>query len=155
MAEPEPAADTDRRPWMPATAETPPHVWVSFELTGVPFDHDYVTAQLGIQPTAPDAPIEPDHSENGRHVGGTWGVAVGPLNALEITAMLSELIALIAPAQNELRRVRDELHLDATITCVVEPTSTQTPEIRFPRDTIRWAAQNDVAIAVELALPRT
>jgi hypothetical protein len=139
---------------MPTTAETPPRVWVSFELHGVPFDHDYVTAQLGIQPPPPpDAPVEPGHTENGRHVGDTWRVAIGPLNALEITAMLCELMALVAPVQNELRRVRDELHLDATITCLVEPTSTQMPEIRFPRDVIRWAAENDVAIAVELALP--
>jgi hypothetical protein len=155
MPGPERPAGGRTAPWMPMTVETPPHVWVYFELTGVPFDPDYVAAQLGVRPTPARCPGDAAVAGNGRRVCDTWRVAVGPLDALEISAMLCELMAIITPTQQRLRTVRDELHLDATITCTVEPTSTQMPEIRFPRDVIHWAAEHDVAIAVELAAPRS
>jgi hypothetical protein len=55
----------------------------------------------------------------------------------------------LMPDADRQRRAR---HASTTITCLVEPTSTQAREIRFPRDMIRWEAENDVAIAGELAL---
>lgn len=66
--------------------------------------------------------------------------------------MLAELLSQLAPAEHALTRVLRANELEAMITCAVEPKSALSPYILFPVDVIAWAAQHDVALAVDLML---
>jgi hypothetical protein len=66
--------------------------------------------------------------------------------------MLTELRAYIAPGEHELRRVCAELGVEATLTCAVEPTSSLTPAMIFPPDVLRWAADYDITLDIDVML---
>jgi len=66
--------------------------------------------------------------------------------------MLSELLAHMAPGEQRLNKVCAELGVKPTITCAVEPTSSLTPSIVFSPDVVRWAADHNVEIDVDIML---
>jgi hypothetical protein len=66
--------------------------------------------------------------------------------------MLSELLAWMAPSELRLRQVCADLGVEATLTCAVEPKSSLTPYIFFPRDVVRWAAKHDVALDIDIMI---
>ncbi len=131
--------------------ESLPHVWVSFTLIGDSFDPDVITAALGVRPTS--------HHRKGDQRGKTarwprarWRVTVGPRDTIEVDAMLAELMAYMASGEREIKRVCADLGLEGTITCAVEPTSSLTPALTFPPEIVRWAADRDIAIDVDVML---
>jgi hypothetical protein len=133
--------------------ESLPHVWVSFTLIGDSFDPDAVTAALGVTPTSYHRKGD-QRGKTARWPRARWRVTVGPRDTIEVDAMLAELMAHMAPSEREVKRVCAELGLKAMIICAVEPTSSLTPSIRFPPDVVRWAADRDVAIDVDIMIWR-
>jgi Domain of unknown function (DUF4279) len=134
------------------STESLPHVWISLSIMGASFDPDVVTAQLGVESTSQHRIGDPIVGDKGRRYYDRWRVTVGPRDTLKIDAMLSELLAHIAPGERELKRVCQELEVEATLTCAVEPTSSMTPDIIFPPSVTRWAADHGVIIDVDLML---
>jgi hypothetical protein len=55
-------------------------------------------------------------------------------------------------SSHEIKRVCDELGLEATITCAIEPTSPLTPAVGFPPEVVQWAAERDVAIDIDVMI---
>lgn len=68
--------------------------------------------------------------------------------------MLDQVLARIAPSGGELKQVCKELGLEALLTCAVEPTSAQTPAVVFSPAVVKWAADNNVTIEVDIMLWR-
>lgn len=68
--------------------------------------------------------------------------------------MLDEVLARMAPSGGKLRQVCEELGLEAILTCAVEPTSAQTPAVIFSPAVVKWVADNDVTIDVDIMLWR-
>src|SRR4029077_5266709 len=131
-----------------------PRVWVSLTVMGSSFDPGYVTRQLGVQPALQHRRGDPMLGTQGRWRRDRWRVTIGPRDTIEIGAMLSELLAHMAPGKQKLQQVCAELGLEATLTCAVEPKSSLTPNIFFPHDVIRWAASHDVALDIDVMLWR-
>lgn len=135
--------------------ETFPRVWVSFDLIGASFDPDAITAQLGVEPTSHHRIGDPIFADQGRYRDDRWRVTIGPHITVEIGPMLSELMTRMKPGETKLHQVYMQHNVEAAITCAVEPTSSVTPQILFPMDLVRWAAQHDVELAVDVMLWRT
>jgi len=136
------------------TNESPPNVWVSLTIMGGSFDPDLVTAKLGVEPTSHYRAGDSIKDGKGRRRSDRWRVTIGPRETLKIDTMLSELLTHVAPGEDKLLAVCTELGVEATLTCAVEPTSALTPYILFPSDVIRWAADHDVEIDVDVMLWR-
>jgi hypothetical protein len=136
------------------TNESLPNVWVSLTIMGAPFDPEYVTAQLSVEPTSHFRTGDPIVRDKGRRSRDGWRVTIGPRETIEIGTMLSELLAHMASGEQELRRVCTELGVEATLTCAVEPTSALTPAILFSPDVVRWAGDRDVTIETDIMLWR-
>lgn len=68
--------------------------------------------------------------------------------------MLSELLMRLAGTESAFDKVYANNGVEAMITCAVEPKSAITPYVLFPQEVVRWAADNNVAIAVDLMLWR-
>jgi hypothetical protein len=79
---------------------------------------------------------------------------VGPIETIAIGGMLDEVISRLSPAGDKLRAVCDEIGVEPVLTCAVEPQSAETPDITFPRAVVRWAAEYNIALAVDLMLWR-
>jgi Domain of unknown function (DUF4279) len=140
-------------------AEAAPRVWISFDLVSLEhdatnFDPDFVTEQLGIEPTQTNRVGDPISDRGGRRSFTRWRLSVGPIETINISPMLSELMTRLRPASPRLDRVCKELGIEPKLTCAVEPKSAETPDITFPLDVIRWAAANGVSIGVDLMLWR-
>jgi hypothetical protein len=134
--------------------ETLPRVWVSFDFFGAAFDPDVITAELGVEPTEHHRVGEPIRGDKGRWPRDRWRITVGPRETIEIGAMLSEVQARLARAEDALANVCAEHRVESMLTCAVEPTSAQMPYILFPNDIVRWAGDHDVAVAVDVMLWR-
>jgi hypothetical protein len=135
------------------TQESLPHVWISFTLIGDSFDPDAATAALGVSPTSCHRKGD-QRGETARWQKARWRVTVGPRDTIEVGAMLGELMAYMPSNGQEIRQVCAELELEATVTCAVEPTSSLTPVIRFSPEVVRWAADGDVAIDIDIMIWR-
>jgi hypothetical protein len=135
-----------------STKQAFPEVWVSLSIMGAPFDPDAVTARLGVEPTSHHRTGDPILGDQGRRRRDRWRVTIGPRDTIEIGGMLSELLVHMAPGEDKLRQVCAELGVEATLTCAVEPKSSLTPYIFFPRDVVRWAASHDVALDIDVML---
>jgi hypothetical protein len=136
-----------------------PRVWVSLDLvaqeaSGVTFDPDHVSTMLGVEPTQQNRTGEPIHDGKGRRTFTRWRISVGPVDTLTIEQMLGDVISRLGPASQKLRAVCDEIGVAPILTCAVEPRSAATPNITFPRDVVRWAAESDVSLAVDIMLWR-
>jgi Domain of unknown function (DUF4279) len=139
--------------------EALPHVWISFDLValeraGASFDPDYVTEQLGVQPTQQNRAGDPIRDGKGRRTFTRWRVSVGPVDTLDIAPMLSEVMARLSPANQKLRAVCVEIGVEPKLTCAVEPRSAQTPDVTFPREVVHWAAEYGVTLGVDVMLWR-
>lgn len=139
--------------------EALPEVWVSFDLValerdGASFDSDYVTQQLGVQPTQQNRIGDPIHEGKGRRTFVRWRISVGPVYTIKIDGMLDEVISRLRPVSDKLRAVCDEIGVEPMLICAVEPRSAQTPAITFPIEIVRWAADNRVALDVDIMLWR-
>jgi hypothetical protein len=119
---------------------------------GSSFDPECVTRQLGVQPTLQHRRGDPMLGAQGQWRRDRWRVTIGPRDTIEIGDMLSELMAYMAPGENKLRQVCAELGVEATLTCAVEPKSSLTPSIFFPRDVVQWAASHDVVLDIDVML---
>jgi hypothetical protein len=135
--------------------ETFPRVWVSFDFIGVSFDPDAITAQLGVEPTSRHRIGAPIFADQGRYRDDRWRVTIGPHVTVEIGSMFSELMDHMKPGETKLHQVCKQHSVEAAITCAIEPTSSVTPQILFPMDLVRWAAQYNVELAVDVMLWRT
>lgn len=129
-----------------------PHVWVSFDLTGDAFDPEVVTSELGIEPTSHHRAGNAILGEQGHRVRDRWRVTVGPRDTIEIGGMLKELLARLSPAEQELGQICRRLGLSPMITCAIEPTSSLTPNLTLSPEVIRWAAEHETVIAVDVML---
>jgi hypothetical protein len=58
----------------------------------------------------------------------------------------------MAPGEQKLQQICAELRVEATLACAVEPKSSLTPNIFFPRDVIRWAASHNIDLDVDVML---
>lgn len=139
--------------------EALPEVWVSFDLValerdGASFDPDYVTQQLGVLPTQQNRIGDPIHEGKGRRTFTRWRISVGPVYAIKIDGMLDEVISRLRPVSDKLRAVCEEIGVEPMLICAVEPRSAQTPAITFPVEIVRWAADNRVALDVDVMLWR-
>jgi hypothetical protein len=139
--------------------EALPRVWVSLDLVarrsdGVVFDPNYITSALGVEPSQQNVIGEPIHGGKGRWPFTRWRVSVGPVNTIAIDGMLSEVISRLKPAGEKLRTVCDEIGLEPTLTCAVEPKSAETPDVTFPLAVVKWAAENNVILAVDIMIWR-
>lgn len=138
-------------------AEASPRVWISFDLVSrerdaTSFDPDYITGQLGIEPTQTNRVGDPIGERGGRRSFTRWRLSVGPVETIDISPMLSELMSRLQLASPRLRHLCEELGIEPTLTCAVEPKSAATPDITFPVDVVGWAAANSVSIGVDLML---
>ncbi len=68
--------------------------------------------------------------------------------------MLEEVISRLRPVSDKLRAVCVEIGVEPMLTRAVEPRSAQTPDVTFPRPVVRWAAENNVMLAVDIMLWR-
>lgn len=141
------------------TDEALPEVWISFDLValereGASFDPEYVTEQLGIQPTQQNRIGDSIHEGKGRRTFVRWRISVGPVDTIKIDGMLEEVISRLRPVGDKLRAVCDVIGVEPMLTCAVEPRSAQTPDVTFPRTVVQWAAENNVELAVDLMLWR-
>jgi hypothetical protein len=139
--------------------ESLPRVWISFDLVaresdGVTFDPDHVTQVLGIVPTQQNRTGDAIHDGKGRRTFTRWRISAGPKVTIAIDGMLDDVISRLIPVGQELRTVCDEIGVEPILTCAVEPRSAETPDITFPRDVVRWAAENNVTLAVDIMLWR-
>jgi hypothetical protein len=139
--------------------EALPRVWISFDLVArkgdkVVFDPNYITSVLGVEPSQQNVIGEPMHVGKGRWFFTRWRVSVGPVDTIAIDGMLNEVISRLEPAGDRLRTVCDEIGLEPTLTCAVEPKSAETPDVTFPLAVVQWAADNKVKLAVDIMLWR-
>jgi hypothetical protein len=139
--------------------EALPRVWVSFDLVArerdkVVFDPDYVTEALGVEPTQQNRAGDSIRDGEGRRTFTRWRVSVGPVETITIGTMLDEVISRLRSVGDNLRAVCDEIGVEPVLICAVEPRSAQTPAIRFPVEIVRWAADNRVALDVDIMLWR-
>jgi hypothetical protein len=136
-----------------------PRVWVSVDLVarerdGQTFDPSYVSAVLGVEPTQQNRVGDPIAHGRGRRTYDRWRVSVGPVETIEIESMLDEVVARFGDCGDRLLRVCDEIGVRAMLTCTVEPQSEETPDITFPVRIVRWAADNNVALGVDIMIWR-
>lgn len=141
------------------TNEALSHVWISFDLVALEreeasFDPDYITEQLGVQPTQQNRIGDPIHEGKGRRTFVRWRISVGPVDTIKIDRMLEEVISRLRPVGDKLRTVCDEIGVEPMLTCRVEPRSAETPDITFPLAVVQWAAENNVVLAVDVMLWR-
>ena len=141
------------------TGEALPHVWISFDLvalecTKIVFDPDYVTEQLGVRPTQQNRVGDPIHKDRGRRTFTRWRLSVGPVDTLDIKPMLSDVLIRLKPANDRLLKICSEISVEPMLTCTVEPKSAQIPDITFPPDVVRWAAEYGVSLGVDVLLWR-
>jgi hypothetical protein len=141
------------------SSEALSRVWVSFDLVarerdGITFDPDYVTRALGIEPTQQNRSGDPIHDGQGRWTFTRWRISEGPLETVTITGMLDQVISRLSTAGQKLNTVCDEIGVEPILTCTVEPQSAETPDVTFPRPVVQWAANNNVALAVDIMLWR-
>lgn len=139
--------------------EALPRVWISFDLLalergGKTFDPDYVTDMLGVEPTQQNRTGDPIHEGKGQRTFTRWRVSVGPVDTIAIDGMLDEVISRLRPAGQKLRAVCDEIGVEPTLTCAVEPMSAETPDVTFPLAVVQWAAENNVELAVDIMIWR-
>jgi hypothetical protein len=66
--------------------------------------------------------------------------------------MLVELLTHMAPGEQKLKQVCAEFGVNAFLTCATEPTSSLTPTILFPPNVVRWAADYNVTVGVDVML---
>jgi hypothetical protein len=134
--------------------EAPPHVWISLTIMGAVFDPDELTARLEVEPTSHHRAGDPIVGDKGRRRQDRWRVTIGPRDTVQIDGMLDELLARMAPGSERMKKLCGELGLEATLTCAVEPVSAETPSVYFPPAVVRWAADQCVAIEVDIMLWR-
>jgi hypothetical protein len=99
------------------------------------------------------------HGLSGAVRSGCWPVIMGrlllgPVETIAIEAMLDEVIMHLRPAGQRLRAVCDEIGVEPVLMCRVEPKSTETPAITFPVRIVCWAAENKVALDVDILIWR-
>jgi hypothetical protein len=63
--------------------------------------------------------------------------------------MLTELLTRLAPAENGLAELCEELGATAVIICAVLPSDTA-PGMTFTADVLRWAGERGVSIEVDV-----
>jgi hypothetical protein len=136
------------------TVDALPHVWLSLTIMGGDFDPDELTARLGIVPTSHHRAGDPIVGDKGRRRQDRWRVTIGPRDTVQIGGMLDELLARMAPGSERMKELCGELGLEATLTCAVEPVSAETPSVYFPSAVVQWAADQCVAIEVDIMLWR-
>jgi hypothetical protein len=134
--------------------EAPPHVWISLTIMGDDFDPNELTARLGVVPTSHHRAGDPIVGDEGRWRQDRWRVTIGPRDTVQIDGMLDELMARMATGSERMKELCGELGLEATLTCAVEPVSAATPFVHFPPAVVQWAADQCVAIAVDIMLWR-
>jgi Domain of unknown function (DUF4279) len=117
---------------------------------GQTFDPSYVSAVLGVEPTQHNRIGDPIAHGVGRRTFDRWRVSVGPVETIEIESMLDQVVARFSDCGDRLLLVCNEIGVQATLTCTVEPRSEETPVITFPVRIVRWAADNRVAIDVDI-----
>jgi hypothetical protein len=146
------------------TSEALPEVWISLDLVAresseVDFDPDDVTQELGVVPTQQNRVGDAIRAGQGRRTFTRWRLSVGPTDTLTIDAMLAEMLLLVRPAGSKLRSVSKQIGVTPVLTCAIRPRSTEandgsyvTPDVRFPLDVVRWAAENEIVLAVDILL---
>lgn len=139
--------------------EALPRVWVALDLVAregdnTQFDPDHVTDMLGVEPTQRNRVGDPIHDGKGRRTFTRWRISVGPVDTISIDTMLDEVMARLRPAGEKLRAVYDEIGVEPMLTCTVEPRSARTPDVTFPLAVVKWAAENNLVLAVDIMLWR-
>jgi hypothetical protein len=139
--------------------EALPLVWISFDLValereGKTFNPDYVTEILGVLPTQHNRIGDSILHGKGRRTYDRWRVSVGPVETIEIEPMLDEVVGRFSDCGDRLPQVCDEIGVEPVLMCRVEPKSAETPAITFPVEIVRWAADNRVALDVDIMLWR-
>ena len=139
--------------------EALPRVWVSFDLValerdGKTFDPDYVTEALGVLPTEHNRIGDSIAHGRGRRTYDRWRVSVGPVETLEIDTMLDDVVGRFSDCGGRLAQVGNEIGVEPVLMCRVEPKSAETPAITFPARIVRWAADNRVALDVDIMIWR-
>jgi hypothetical protein len=129
-----------------------PIVWVSFDLFGTDFEPSELTELLGVDPTSNHRSGDEIGAGPGARHRDRWRITIGPTRTLEIGGMLSDLIERLSPAADLLKTAYSRFHVEGMITCGVERQSAEMPYLLFPGDILRWAADHDVAIAVDVML---
>lgn len=141
------------------TTEAAPLVWVSFDLVGherdgADFDPAEVTNELGIAPTQQNRIGDSISARGGRRSFARWRVSMGPVETVDISSLLLELVERLEPATPRFGALCQRLGIEPKLTCTVEPKSAVAPDITFPDDVIQWAATNHVTLGVDLMLWR-
>lgn len=131
-----------------------PDVKLYFRFYGESFDPDEITRRLGIEPTAQRRPGDP-LTKDGRGIcrDYSWMVKIGPSETLYIDDMLIEFRERISVSAAEVRQLCQDLNLELVIVCGVGMgTADDLPVTYFPQDFVKWAAEMNAAINVDIIL---
>jgi hypothetical protein len=110
--------------------------------------------QLGVVPTQQNRVGDPITDRGGRRSFTRWRVSIGPVETIDISPLLTELMTRLRPAEHKIRSLCSEIAVEPKLTCTVEPRSAETPDVTFPHEVIRWAAAEGVSIGVDIMLWR-
>jgi len=131
-----------------------PNVGLYFRFYGEAFDPDEITRRLGIEPTAQRRPGDPiTRDGRGKYRDYSWMVKVGPCATVEIDALLQELRERITVSPTDVRQLCQDLDVELVIICGVGMAKAEDlPVTYFPQDFVKWAAEFEAAINVDVVL---
>jgi hypothetical protein len=134
------------------SSEKLPSISIYFRFYGESFDPKEITQRLHVEPTIQFQPGDPIvEGLPGRRTRNGWMVKIGPLQTIEIQAMLDELKTCVNIPGTVVRQACIELDVEAVIVCgVLQPPSTPSPHLKFPPEFLEWASALGASIEIDV-----
>lgn len=129
-------------------------ILTEFTLTGIGFDPDEVTTLLGIKPTETWRLGDLIQNTFLHHKHDGWCLSTGQeeldeQNSIDVPRQVRFIFEQLQPYTSKLKDVCARFRLDVELTCVVYIEGDR-PAIHFDSDVVRWLAELNAEIDVDL-----
>lgn len=121
----------------------------SFTLTGIDFDPEDATRRIGLEPTKTWRRGDQVQKTLIRRKHSGWQWSLPSEESLDLGRQVASLLERLAPYAAAITEVREELDLDAEISCAIYIEG-QAPGVHFDRSTLALADQLGAEIDIDI-----